>query len=59
MTSKAVEESLFGKYKYWEQLKPISWTNFSKLIENLMGKDVEVRREYLFNKVDFNNITFL
>lgn len=54
-----VEEALFGKYKFWEQLKPASWAKFSKLIEDLMGKDVEARREYLFNKVDFSRITFL
>lgn len=59
MTPTAVEESLFGKYKNWIQLKPANWNNFSKLIDDLMGKDVEVRRDYLFSKVNFDEITFL
>lgn len=59
MTPTAVEESLFGKYKQWVQLKPNNWTAFSKLVEDLMGKDVDVRREYLFSKVNFDEITFL
>ena len=59
LSTKAVEEALFGPHKNWEQLRPQSWPNFAELIENLMGKDVEVRRDFLFNKVDFQNITFL
>lgn len=59
MNVKAVEDSLFGKHKSWVQMKPMSWGQFSKLIEDLMGKDVEVRRDYLFSKVDFEKITFL
>lgn len=59
MTPTAVEESLFGKHKNWLQLKPANWTRFSKLIEDLMGKDVDVRRDYLFSKVNFDEITFL
>lgn len=59
MNPQAVEESLFGKDKNWVQLKPSNWSVFSKLIQDLMGTDVDTRREYLFNKVDFNNITFL
>lgn len=59
MTPQAVEESLFGKYKVWEQLTPSNWNIFVKLLDNLMGKDVEVRRDYLFSKVNFDEITFL
>lgn len=59
MTPVAVEESLFGKHKRWVQLKPENWATFKKLIEDLMGKDVEVRRDYLFSKVNFDEITFL
>lgn len=59
MTPTAVEQSLFGPSKNWVQLKPMSWANFSKLIDDLMGKDVEVRRDYLFSKVNFDEITFL
>lgn len=59
MTPLAVEESLFGKSKHWVQLKPKNWATFSKMIEDLMGKDVDVRRDYLFSKVNFDEITFL
>lgn len=59
MNPLAVEESLFGKDKNWVQLKPANWTLFSRLIQDLMGTDVETRREYLFNKVNFDEITFL
>lgn len=59
MTPTAVEESLFGKYKNWIQLKPANWPLFKKMVEDLMGKDVEVRRDYLFSKVNFDEITFL
>lgn len=59
MTPTAVEESLFGKYKNWVQLKPANWPLFKKMVEDLMGKDVEVRRDYLFSKVNFDEITFL
>ena len=55
----AIEESLFGKFKVWEQLKPGSWNAFSKLVNDLMGTDVETRRDYLFDKVDFDQVTFL
>lgn len=41
MTPLAVEESLFGKSKHWVQLKPKNWATFSKMIEDLMGKDVD------------------
>ena len=55
----AIEESLFGKFKVWEQLKPGNWNAFSKLVNDLMGTDVETRRDYLFDKVDFDQVTFL
>lgn len=59
MTPQEVADSMFGKYKNWVQLKPSNWTIFSKLIKDLMGTDVDIRRDFLFNKVDFENIKFL
>lgn len=59
MEPEEVEASLFGEHKRWVQMKPTSWKSFSQLIEDLMGKDVEVRRDFLFNKVDFERIKFL
>lgn len=59
MDASDVEESLFGPQKQWVQLKPVNWQKFSQLIEDLMGKDVDVRREFLFNNINFENIKFL
>lgn len=49
----------FGEQRRWEQLKIKNWTDFSNLIEELMGKDVSARRERLMTKVDFERIKFL
>lgn len=51
-----IKTSLFGEKKRWEQLKPKNWEKFSKLIEELMGTEVEDRRERLFKEVDFTQI---
>lgn len=59
MQPQQVKDSLFGADKRWEQLKPRNWKTFSDLIEKLMGKDVESRRDYIFNNIDFENITFM
>ena len=59
MTPQEVEDSLFGKNRSWVQLKPSNWSVLSRLIKDLMGTDVETRRDFLFNKVDFENIKFL
>lgn len=59
MSPQEVKESLFGDEKRWVQLKPNNWAEFSSLIEDLMGKNVEVRRDFIFENVDFENIKFL
>lgn len=59
MLPEEVEESMFGKSKQWIQLKPSNWANFSKIVEDLMGKDVETRKEFLFNNINFERVKFL
>ena len=59
MSSIDVENALFGKSKQWQQLKPNSWLEFSRLLEKLMGTDTEQRRKYIFDNVDFDRVTFL
>ena len=50
-----MKESMFGKE---QQRTFFEWTAKSNArLESLMGTDIEPRREYLFNKVDFSNIT--
>lgn len=58
-TPQATKEALFGKYKRWEQLKVKSFSSLSKMIELLMGDEVEGRRDYIFRHVDFEKIKFL
>lgn len=59
MLPEEVEESMFGKSKQWVQLKPSNWANFSKIVEDLMGKDVAIRKEFLFNNINFERVKFL
>lgn len=59
MSAKAVEESLFGAHKRWVQLQPANWKGFSKQINMLMGSEVEERRKFIFDNVDFERIKFL
>lgn len=54
-----VEHAMFGAGKRWEQLKPVTWTGFQKTIEDLMGKDVEVRRDWLFKNINFEAVKYL
>lgn len=54
-----VESTMFGSAKRWVQLKPSTWQTFKKAVEDLMGKDVEVRRDWLFNNIDFERVKFL
>lgn len=59
LNPREVSEALFGEHRRWVQLKPKNWEEFSALIEDLMGKDVEVRKDYIMENVDFERISFL
>ncbi len=59
MLPNEVEQHMFGSTRRWIQLKPATWPTLKKTIEDLMGKDVSIRREFLFNNIDFERIKFL
>jgi len=59
MNPAEVEDAMFGKYKQWEQLKPQNWSIFEKTVIDLMGKDVNERRDFLFKNVNFKDIKFM
>lgn len=48
------KRSLFGKQQRLEQL--IADKESLTLLEELMGEDVEPRREFVFNKIDFSEV---
>ena len=54
MQPEDVEQSMFGKYQRLEQIVP-SQDGFITL-EHLMGKDVQPRKEFVFNNIDFSTI---
>lgn len=54
MQPEDVEQSMFGKYQRLEQIIP-SQDGFITL-EHLMGKDVQPRKEFVFNNIDFSTI---
>ena len=54
MQPEDVEQSMFGKYQRLEQITP-SQEGFLTL-EHLMGKDVQPRKEFVFNNIDFSTI---
>lgn len=58
-TPKETTEAIFGEYKQWEQLKPSSWSTFSNLVEELMGKEVSQRKDRLFKTINFETIKYL
>ena len=55
MSAAQVKDSLFGPQQH---LTSFNWSADSDtLLRQFMGDDIEFRREFLFNKVDFSKIT--
>lgn len=55
MNATQVKESLFSENQHFV---PFTWNSESDaLLRQFMGEDIEFRREFLFNKVDFSKIT--
>jgi DNA gyrase/topoisomerase IV subunit B len=54
MKPEDVENAMFGKYQRLEQIEP-SQAGINTL-ENLMGKEVQPRRDFVFNNIDFSTI---
>ena len=50
------KEAVFGEQKRWWQLCPKNDEDFAELINMLMGKEVEERKDYIMKNVDFSMI---
>lgn len=50
------KEAVFGNQKRWEQLIINNENDFRQTIEMLMGKEVEDRKHYIMDNVDFSLI---
>lgn len=55
-TPEETKEAVFGAQKRWWQLCPQNDNDFSNLIQMLMGKDVEERKDFIMKNVDFSLI---
>lgn len=55
-TPEETREAVFGAQKRWWQLCPKNNEDFSNLIQMLMGKDVEERKDFIMKNVDFSLI---
>lgn len=55
-TPEETKEAVFGPQKRWWQLCPKNNEDFSNLIQMLMGKDVEERKDFIMKNVDFSLI---
>lgn len=55
-TPEETREAVFGTQKRWWQLCPKNNEDFSNLIQMLMGKDVEERKDFIMKNVDFSLI---
>lgn len=52
MSTEDTRQSMFTKET--QRLDQLKWTEDSEqLLEDLMGKDVQPRKEFVFNKIDF------
>lgn len=54
MSGHEVKETMFGPNQHMTEFK---WTaETDELLRQFMGTDIEPRRDFLFNKVDFSTI---
>lgn len=54
MTDKDLKESMFSKE--WRHLEPIAWSEEGiAQLYNLMGEEVEPRKDFVMNNIDFEN----
>jgi len=54
MKAEDVEVSMFGKYQRLEQVVPSE--EGIKLLKDIMGKNVQPRKDFVFNNIDFSTI---
>lgn len=55
-TPKETEEAVFGEQKRWERVNISDFEEYSQMMEMLMGPDVDGRKDFIMNNVDFSNI---
>lgn len=55
-TPKETEEAVFGEQKRWERININDFEEYSQMMKMLMGSDVDERREFIMNNVDFSHI---
>ena len=54
MKPEDVESAMFGKYQRLEQIDPSPIGLHT--LEQIMGKDVQPRKDFVFNNIDFSTI---
>jgi DNA gyrase/topoisomerase IV subunit B len=54
MKPEDVESAMFGKYQRLEQIDPSPMGLHT--LEQIMGKDVQPRKDFVFNNIDFSTI---
>ena len=56
MSDQDLKESMFSSE--WQRLEPITYSDIGmQVLEELMGKDIEPRKEFVFNNIDFSQFT--
>lgn len=56
-TPEETAEAVFGEQKRWERVNIKDFDKYSEMMYNLMGKEVENRREFILNNIDFSRIS--
>lgn len=54
LSAEQAEASMFGEKQIMEVLKPDE--DSLNFLHDLMGSDIEARREFVFNKIDFSSV---
>ena len=56
MSDQDLKESMFSSE--WQRLEPITYSDIGiEILEDLMGKDAEPRKDFVFNNIDFSQFT--
>ena len=56
MSDQDLKDSMFNSE--WQRLEPISYSEAGvSLLEELMGSDADLRKEFVFNNIDFTQFT--
>ena len=56
MSDSDLKNSMFSSE--WQKLEPITYSDIGmEILEDLMGKDTEPRKDFVFNNIDFSQFT--